>query len=172
MANTFLAASGLDMADSLVDLQSLEIAKSLLKQNEGKFILPKDLTIANQFSQDADIKIVDAVNIPVAWQVLDIGPKTVAEFSKEIEKSKTVVWNGPMGVFEFPAFAKGTNALAKALANSETLSIVGGGDSAAAIEQAGLSEKITHISTGGGASLRMLAGKKLPALEVLDDKET
>ena len=171
MANTFLAASGFDMADSLVDKQSIKIANKLLLENRDKLILPTDLTVASEFSEQAEIKIVNVQNIPSGWQALDIGPETIANYSKEIMQSKTVIWNGPMGVFEIPAFAKGSNALAQVLADSQALSIVGGGDSAAAIEFAGLTNKITHVSTGGGASLRMLAGKKLPALEALDNKE-
>ncbi len=171
MANTFLKAQGNDMADSLVDDSSLEIARNHLARAGKKIVLPIDLKIADRFSEDARSKIVSPEDIPEAWQALDIGPKSIALFADKINKAKTVIWNGPMGVFEFPAFSMGTFALAKALAESDAISIVGGGDSAAAIKQSGLSDSVSHVSTGGGASLEMLAGKKLPGLEALDDKE-
>jgi phosphoglycerate kinase len=133
-------------------------------------VLPVDMVIADDFAADAAAKTMDVGDVPAGWRILDIGPKTVAEFDKVIADAGTVVWNGPMGVFEFDAFAKGTFEIAKALAKSDAVSIVGGGDSASAIQKSGLADKITHISTGGGASLEMLEGKALPGLAALDDK--
>jgi phosphoglycerate kinase len=133
-------------------------------------VLPVDVVIADDFAADAAAKTMDVGDVPAGWRILDIGPKTVAEFDQVIADAGTVVWNGPMGVFEFEAFAKGTFEIAKALAKSDAISIVGGGDSASAIQKSGLADKITHISTGGGASLEMLEGKTLPGLAALDDK--
>ncbi len=170
MANTFFKAEGYDMADSLVEEDAIATAKDLLEKAGKKIVLPVDVVIANAFSNDADSKTMDVGDVPAGWRILDIGPKTVAEFDAIIAKAGTVVWNGPMGVFEFDKFAKGTFEVAKALANSDAISIVGGGDSASAIKKSGLADKITHISTGGGASLEMLEGKVLPGLAALDDK--
>ncbi|MBG0771325.1 MAG: phosphoglycerate kinase, partial [Anaerolineaceae bacterium] len=170
MANTFFKAQGYDMADSLVEEEALETAKMLLAKAGGKLVLPVDVVMADAFSNDANAKTMDLGNVPAGWRILDIGPKTVAAFDAIINKAGTVVWNGPMGVFEFDQFAKGTFAIADALAKSDAISIVGGGDSASAIKKSGLADKITHISTGGGASLEMLEGKVLPGLEVLNDK--
>ncbi len=170
MANTFFKAQGYDMADSLVEEDALETAKMLLAKAGGKLVLPVDVVMADAFSNDANAKTMDLGNVPAGWRILDIGPKTVAAFDAIINKAGTVVWNGPMGVFEFDKFAKGTFAIADALAKSDAISIVGGGDSASAIKKSGLADKITHISTGGGASLEMLEGKVLPGLEVLNDK--
>ena len=171
MANTFLKAKGFDMADSLVDEESLSLAKELMAADGDKLLLPVDQVIADRFAEDAEYKINPVGDIPAGWQSLDIGPETSKLFAEVVASAKTVIWNGPMGVFEMPAFAKGTFALAQALADSDAISIVGGGDSAAAIKDAGLSDKITHVSTGGGASLEMLAGQTLPGLAALDDKE-
>jgi len=170
MANTFLAAQGYAMADSLVEAEALETAKSLLAKGSEKLLLPVDVVMANAFDAEAEMKTQDLADIPAGWRVLDIGPKTVKAFSKVVKKAGTVVWNGPMGVFEFPRFAVGTFEVAKAVANSDAVSIIGGGDSVAAINQSGLDDKITHISTGGGASLEMLEGIELPGLKVLNDK--
>lgn len=170
MANTFFKAQGYDIADSLVEEDALETAKMLLAKAGGKLVLPVDVVMADAFSNDANAKTMDLGNVPAGWRILDIGPKTVAAFDAIINKAGTVVWNGPMGVFEFDKFAKGTFAIADALAKSDAISIVGGGDSASAIKKSGLADKITHISTGGGASLEMLEGKVLPGLEVLNDK--
>jgi phosphoglycerate kinase len=170
MANTFFKAQGYDMADSLVEEDAIETAKELLAKAGDKLVLPVDMVIADDFAADAAAKTMDVGDVPAGWRILDIGPKTVAEFDKVIADAGTVVWNGPMGVFEFDAFAKGTFEIAKALAKSDAVSIVGGGDSASAIQKSGLADKITHISTGGGASLEMLEGKALPGLAALDDK--
>jgi phosphoglycerate kinase len=170
MANTFFKAQGYDMADSLVEEDAIETAKDLLAKAGDKLVLPVDVVIADDFAADAAAKTMDVGDVPAGWRILDIGPKTVAEFDQVIADAGTVVWNGPMGVFEFEAFAKGTFEIAKALAKSDAISIVGGGDSASAIQKSGLADKITHISTGGGASLEMLEGKTLPGLAALDDK--
>lgn len=170
MANTFLKAKGYDMADSLVEEEALETARELLSKGGEKLYLPVDLVIANAFSNDAEFKVTGLENVPAGWRVLDIGPKTVEEYAKVISGAGTVVWNGPMGVFEMSNFAKGTFGVAEAVASSNAVSIIGGGDSVSAINQSGLSEKVTHISTGGGASLEMLEGKVLPGLAALQDK--
>jgi phosphoglycerate kinase len=128
------------------------------------------LVLANKFDAEADSMVVALGNVPVGWRVLDIGPNTVKAYTRTILKAGTVVWNGPMGVFEFPKFSKGTFAIAKAVADSHSVSIIGGGDSVSAINQSGLADKITHISTGGGASLEMLEGLELPGLAALSDK--
>ena len=171
MANTFLAAQGLSMGDSLVEAEALETAKALLDQAADKLHLPVDAVIAGKFAAEAEAKIVPVDDVPDGWMILDIGPATIAHFSNRLAAAKTVVWNGPMGVFEFPRFAEGTFAVAQALAGLEdAVTIVGGGDSAAAVEQSGLADKISHISTGGGASLEFLEGKTLPGVAALDDK--
>ena len=170
MANTFLAAKGLAMGDSLVEADALETAKELLASGGGKLTLPVDMVLADKFDAEAQSKTVPTGNVPDGWRVLDIGPKTVEAFGKLIQNAGTVVWNGPMGVFEFPRFAEGTYGVAKAVAASHAVSVVGGGDSVAAIQQSGLADKITHISTGGGASLEMLEGLVLPGLAALQDK--
>lgn len=170
MANTFFKAQGKEMADSLVEAEAVETAKSLLAESIGKLHLPTDFVIADAFAADAKYKTVAVGDVPAGWRVMDIGPETVKAFSALAADAGTVVWNGPMGVFELGPFAKGTFALAKAVAESRADSIVGGGDSVSALQQSGLAEKITHISTGGGASLEMLEGKLLPGLAALQDK--
>jgi phosphoglycerate kinase len=170
MANTFFKAQGYEMADSLVEQDALETAKMLLAKAGDKLVLPQDVVMADAFSADAAAKTMDLGDVPAGWRILDIGPKTVAAFDAIISKAGTVVWNGPMGVFEMDPFAKGTFAIADALAKSDAISIVGGGDSASAIKKSGLADQITHISTGGGASLEMLEGKVLPGLAALNDK--
>jgi len=170
MANTFLKAKGLSMGDSLVEDEVLGTAKELLEKGGEKLHLPVDLVIANAFDNEAERKVVSVGPIANGWRILDIGPKTVKKYSEVIQKSGTVVWNGPMGVFEMANFAKGTFGVAKAVADSNAVSIIGGGDSVAAINQSGLSDKVTHISTGGGASLEMLEGKVLPGLAALLDR--
>jgi phosphoglycerate kinase len=170
MANTFFKAQGYEMADSLVEDDVIDTAKALLDKAGGKLVLPVDVVIANAFEADADDKVMDVGDVPAGWRILDIGPRTSKAFEDIIERAGTVVWNGPMGVFEFDKFAKGTFEIAKALAKSDATSIVGGGDSASAIKKSGLGDKITHISTGGGASLEMLEGRTLPGLAALDDK--
>ena len=170
MANTFFAAQGYDMADSLVQDEAIDTAKEILAAGSDKLVLPVDMVIANAFDNDAEKKCIDTGNVPAGWRVLDIGPKTVECYSKLVADAATVVWNGPMGVFEMPEFAKGTFAVAQAVADSNAISIIGGGDSVAAIQQSGLADKVTHISTGGGASLEMLEGIVLPGVAALEDK--
>jgi phosphoglycerate kinase len=169
MANTFLAAQGYEMADSLVEAESIDTAKALLAEGGDKLVLPVDGVVADAFAADAANKVVPVDGVKAGWRILDIGPATVKLFGSKLADAKTVVWNGPMGVFEFPAFAKGTTAVAKMVAASGATSIVGGGDSVSALQQAGLTAKMSHISTGGGASLEMLEGKELPGLAALDD---
>jgi phosphoglycerate kinase len=170
MANTFLKAQGLDVAASLVELDKVDLAKSLIKSGGSKLVLPTDVVVADAFAADAKHQTVAVDKVPAGWRILDIGPNTAELFAKVLKDAKTVVWNGPMGVFEFPAFAEGTVALAKALAKSKATTIIGGGDSAAAVEQAGVADKMTHISTGGGASLEFLEGQVLPGVAALLDK--
>lgn len=170
MANTFLKAQGYELADSLVENEVLETAKDLLSRANDKIILPIDLVLGNAFDADAEMKTMGLGDVPEGWRVLDIGPFTVQLFADVVGMAGTVVWNGPMGVFEFPRFAEGTFGVARAVANSQAVSIIGGGDSVSAINQSGLSDKITHISTGGGASLEMLEGLELPGLAVLNNK--
>jgi len=158
------------MADSLVEEDVLDTAKGLLDKAGGKLVLPVDVVIADAFEADAADKGMDVGDVPAGWRILDIGPRTVQAFADIIGRAGTLVWNGPMGVFEFDKFAKGTFEIAKALARSDATGIVGGGDSASAMKKSGLDDKITHISTGGGASLEMLEGKTLPGLAALDDK--
>jgi len=170
MANTFFKAQGYPLGDSLVEEEVLDTARELLEQGKTHLRLPVDVVIADKFEADAKHKTMPMGQIPDGWRILDIGPDTVESFAKVIKGAKTVVWNGPMGVFEFPEFAKGTFGVAKALAESNAVSIVGGGDSVAAIQQSGVVSKITHISTGGGASLEMLEGQTLPGVAALQDK--
>ncbi len=170
MANTFFKAQGLEMADSLVEGESLTLAEELLREAAGKIHLPVDMVIADKFDAEAAVKIIKAGNVPEGWRVLDIGPETVKAYANVIHGAGTVVWNGPMGVFEFPNFAKGTYGIAGAVAESKAISVIGGGESVAAIQQSGLADKITHISTGGGASLEMLEGLELPGVAALQDR--
>lgn len=170
MANTFFKAQGYPIGDSLVEDDVLDTARELAKIGGQKLRLPVDVVIADKFDDSAQTKVIDVGPVPDGWRILDIGPQTVANFSKVIADADTVVWNGPMGVFEMPNFAKATFAIAKAVADSDAVSIIGGGDSAAAIAQSGLADKISHISTGGGASLEMLEGIQLPGLAALMDK--
>jgi phosphoglycerate kinase len=170
MANTFFKAEGYPVADSLVEDEALDTAKEILAQAGTKLRLPVDVVIADKFEADAAHKIMPTGPIPDGWRILDIGPETVSHYAKIVREAKTVVWNGPMGVFEFPEFAKGTFAVAQAAAESGAVTIVGGGESVAAVKQSGLGDKITHISTGGGASLEMLEGLTLPGVAALQDK--
>ena len=170
MANTFFKAQGYEMGDSLVEEDVLDTARALLDTAAGKLILPVDMVIADAFEADADTQVLPVGDVPAGWRVLDIGPRSVEIFGEVIQQAKTIVWNGPMGVFEFEKFARGTFEVARLVAESGATSIVGGGDSVSAIKKSGLEDKITHISTGGGASLEMLEGRILPGLAVLDDK--
>jgi phosphoglycerate kinase len=170
MANTFFKAQGYPVADSLVEDEALETAKELIKSGGQKLRLPVDVVLGDKFDAEAAMKTMSVGPIPDGWRILDIGPETVKAYSKVIEAAGTVVWNGPMGVFEFSKFATGTFGIAKAIAASKAVSIIGGGDSVAAIQESGLADKITHISTGGGASLEMLEGLELPGVAALLDK--
>jgi phosphoglycerate kinase len=170
MANTFLAAKGLAMRDSLVEAEAVEKAKDLLRRAGERLLLPSDVVVGDKFEAGAKRQVVAADAIPAGWRAMDIGPKTVAAFTKAIQGAKLIVWNGPMGVFEFPAFAAGTQAVARAVADSGATSVIGGGDSVAAVKEAGLADRITHISTGGGASLEFLEGQTLPGVAALQDK--
>lgn len=170
MANTFFKAQGYPVGDSLVEEEALDLAKELLNIGGSRLRLPIDVVIADRFDQDAQDKSMDMGPVPDGWRILDIGPETVAAYAKVLQTAATIVWNGPMGVFEFPKFATGTYGIAKAVAESKATSIVGGGDSVAAINQSGLKDQITHISTGGGASLEMLEGITLPGVAALLDK--
>ena len=173
MAYTFFKAMGYEIGDSLLDAESIDLAKQLMenaKQKGVKLLLPVDTVVAKAFAADAEHMTVAANAIPVGWQGLDIGEKTRELFAAEIKNAKTVIWNGPMGVFEFPEFAKGTEAVAKACAECGGTTIIGGGDSASAVKKLGYADKMTHISTGGGASLEFLEGKVLPGVAALNDK--
>jgi phosphoglycerate kinase len=170
MAYTFYLAQGKKAGDSKVEPDKVDLAKELLEKAGAKLMLPLDDVIADRFAQDAETKVVDAGAIPDGWMGLDIGPKSVEAFGEEIKKAKTVVWNGPMGVFEMPAFARGTFAVAQAVADSGAVSVLGGGDSVSAVNKSGLADKMTHLSTGGGASLELLEGKTLPGIAALTDR--
>ena len=170
MANTFFKAQGYEIGDSLVEEEALETARELLQKGGTRLRLPVDVVIADRFDAEAEWKTMPMGQVPAGWRILDIGPDSVAAFGKAISGAGTVVWNGPMGVFEFPRFASGTFGVARKVADSKAISVIGGGDSVAAINQAGLTDKITHISTGGGASLEMLEGLVLPGLAALQDK--
>ncbi|MEA3459521.1 MAG: phosphoglycerate kinase [Chloroflexota bacterium] len=170
MANTFFKAQGYEVGDSLVEDESLGVARELLEKAGGKLILPVDAVVADEFSADAKSKVLSVGKVPEGWRILDIGPETVALFEKKLAGAKMVVWNGPMGVFEFPKFAAGTKAIARFLAELEAITIIGGGDVVAAVRQAGVAEEMTHVSTGGGAALKFLEGKELPAIAILEER--
>ena len=173
MANTFLKARGFDMGKSLVEAERVELAAELIRRAAAagvELLLPDDLVVAAEFKADAPARTVAADAVPADWLALDIGPATSARYSQRVAAAGTALWNGPMGVFEFPTFAAGTLALARAMSDCRGVSIVGGGDSVAAGEQMGLAEKMTHVSTGGGASLEFLEGKTLPGVACLQDK--
>ena len=173
MAYTFFKAQGYEVGNSICEMDKLDLAKEAMKkakQKGVKFMLPVDTKIGKEFKPDTESKIVSYTEIPADWEGFDIGPETIKMFEDELRKAKTVVWNGPLGLFEFDQFAIGTNAIAKVLSEIDATTIIGGGDSAAAVKKAGLEDKMTHISTGGGASLEFLEGKKLPGIEALMDK--
>ena len=174
MAYTFLKAQGYEIVNSLLEADKVDYAKEMLAKAEEKGVklyLPVDSKAANKFAADAEVLVTEDQNIPEGYLGLDIGPKSVEKFVDVVENSKTIVWNGPMGVFEFEAFAGGTLAIAKAMADLEdATTVIGGGDSAAAVNQLGFGDKMTHVSTGGGASLEFLEGKELPGIVALDDK--
>ncbi len=173
MAYTFMKALGEEVGNSLLEADYLDYAKEMMEKAEAKgvkLLIPVDTVVAQEFSNDAAHKTVERGGIEAGWEGLDIGEKTIALYTDAIKDAKTVVWNGPMGVFEMPTFAKGTNAIAKALSEIDATTIIGGGDSVAAVNQAGLGDKMSHISTGGGASLEFLEGKDLPGIVALNDK--
>ena len=173
MAYTFFKAQGYSVGDSLCEEDKCELALEIMekaKEKKVKFLLPIDNKIGKEFKPDTESKTVKSTEIPDGWEGLDIGEETIKLYKEELQNAKTIVWNGPLGVFEFDQFAVGTNEIAKALGDIDAIKIIGGGDSAAAVEKAGLADKMTHISTGGGASLEFLEGKKLPGIEALMDK--
>ena len=173
MAYTFFKAQGYEVGNSICELDKLDLAKEAMakaKEKGVKLMLPVDTKIGKEFKPDTESKTVAWTEIPEGWEGFDIGAKSIEMFTEEIKKAKTVVWNGPVGLFEFDQFAIGTNAIAKTLSEIDATTIIGGGDSAAAVKKAGLQDKMTHISTGGGASLEFLEGKKLPGIECLQDK--
>ena len=178
MANTFLKAEGYEIGDSLFEEGKLDVARDLVAkaQNRGlQFLLPTDVVIADRFAADATYKVVSRDDVPKGWRILDIGPKTVEAFRETLANAQTIVWNGTLGVAEMPAFAKGTDAIIEILAKrtqAGATTIIGGGDSAAAVEEAGAAEKMTHVSTGGGASLEFLEGRTLPGVAALQDKSS
>ena len=173
MAYTFFKSMGYNVGNSVCELDKLDLAKEVMEKAKAKgvkFMLPVDTKVGKEFKPDTESKTVKFTEIPDGWEGFDIGEETIKIYSEEVKNAKTVIWNGPLGLFEFDQFAVGTNSIAKALADVDAIKIIGGGDSAAAVEKAGLAEKFTHISTGGGASLEFLEGKKLPGIEALQDK--
>ena len=173
MSYTFLKSQGYEIGDSLLEEEKIKVAQEILKDAENRgvrILLPIDIVVADKFSEDANTEIVDAKKIPGGWMGMDIGPKTIDFFKKELEKAKTVFWNGPLGVFEMKKFANGTNSIAEFLGELNAVTVIGGGDSASAVRKAGVADKMTHISTGGGASLEFLEKGSLPGVEVLEDK--
>lgn len=173
MANTFIAARGGKLSMSRYEKDKIDVAKQIMEEAEKlnvKLLLPVDVVVANEFSPSASAKVVDAYNIPEGCQGMDIGPKTRKLFKKEIKRARTIIWNGPLGVYEFKKFQKGTKKIAKAVAKSNAVSVVGGGDSVAAITELGYASRVTHLSTGGGATLKFLEGSVLPGVEMLEDK--
>jgi 3-phosphoglycerate kinase len=172
MAYTFFKAMGYEVGNSVCELDKVDLAKEIMekaKEKGVKLMLPVDTKVGKEFDPNTESKTVKYTEIPDGWEGFDIGAETIAIYSEELKNAKTVIWNGPVGLFEFDQFAIGTNSIAKALADVDAVKIIGGGDSAAAVEKAGLAEKFTHISTGGGASLEFLEGKKLPGIEALLD---
>jgi phosphoglycerate kinase len=173
MANTFLLAQGFGVGQSLVEADKVDLARDILAEavvEKVRLVLPVDVVVADRFAADAAWRVTPVSEAPSDWRILDIGPQTIAAFREELALARTVVWNGPLGVFEFPAFAVGTVSIAKALAQIHATTIIGGGDSASAVEQAGVADRMSHISTGGGASLEFLEGKTLPGVAALMDK--
>lgn len=170
MANTFLAAKGNQMQDSLVESGSIDTAKSILAKSSDRIVLPEDAVIADKFEPEATSKVVSVDQIPAGWRMMDVGPATLKRYKETLSGAKLIVWNGPVGVFEMPKFAEGTFALARILAESGATTVIGGGDSASAVKKAGVAKQMTHVSTGGGASLEFLEGKVLPGVAALLDK--
>jgi phosphoglycerate kinase len=170
MANTFLAAKGYNMQDSLVEAGSVETARAIMAKAGDRLMLPVDAVVADKFDANAASQVVDVDKVPAGWRMLDIGPRSIEKFGDVLKAAKLVVWNGPMGVFEFPKFAEGTFAIAKLLATTGATTVIGGGDSASAVKKAGVAKQMTHVSTGGGASLEFLEGKVLPGVAALNEK--
>ncbi|HEX9015322.1 MAG TPA: phosphoglycerate kinase [Chloroflexota bacterium] len=173
MANTFLKAKGIDVGKSLLEEDKLEVARDLMKKAEQRGVtlgLPVDAVVAERFDADEPSKVVDVESVPPGWVIMDIGPRTIAAFGEMLRPARTIFWNGPMGVFERPKFAEGTRAIAEILANSGAVTVVGGGESVAAVEQMGYADRMTHVSTGGGASLELIEGRTLPGVAALKDK--
>jgi phosphoglycerate kinase len=170
MANTFLAARGYDMQASLVEAGSVETAKGLMARAGDKLLLPVDAVVAEAFEPEARSQVADVDKVPKGWRIMDIGPRSIAAFKAALAGARLIVWNGPMGVFEMPKFAEGTFAIARLLADSGATTVIGGGDSASAVKQAGVAGQVTHVSTGGGASLEFLEGRELPGVAALQDK--
>lgn len=170
MANTFLAAKGFDMRDSLVEASAVETARSIMARAGDRLVLPMDAVVADRFEAGANSKVVSVDAVPAGWRVMDIGPGSIEAFETALRGARLIFWNGPMGVFEMPPFAEGTFALAKLLASSGATTVIGGGDSASAVKKAGVADQMTHVSTGGGASLEYLEGKVLPGVAALLDK--
>ncbi|MCX7682226.1 MAG: phosphoglycerate kinase [Anaerolineae bacterium] len=170
MANTFFKAMGFEVGDSLVEDEAVPTAKAILDSAGSRVVLPVDVVIADAFDNEANTRVVAPNEVPAGWRILDIGPKTVETFKSALTGAKTVVWNGPMGVFEMPRFAEGTFAIARLLAELDATTVIGGGDSASAVKKAGVADKMSHVSTGGGASLEFLEGKVLPGVAALQDK--
>jgi phosphoglycerate kinase len=173
MAFTFFKAEGKEIGNSLLEEDKIELAKDLLGKARKKgvsLVLPKDVVIASEFKEDAESKAVSSDSIPPGWMGLDIGPESISDFQIRLKDAKMIIWNGPLGVFEMQKFAKGTLAIAEAVAGTDAFTLVGGGDSVSAVKKSGVADKISHISTGGGASLEFLAGKELPGIAILSDK--
>ena len=170
MANTFLAARGYNMQASLVEPGSVETARGLMARAGDKVLLPVDAIVAEAFEPEARSQVADVDKVPKGWRIMDIGPRSIAAFKAALAGARLIVWNGPMGVFEMPKFAEGTFAIARLLAESGATTVIGGGDSASAVKQAGVAGQVTHVSTGGGASLEFLEGRELPGVAALQDK--
>jgi phosphoglycerate kinase len=171
MANTFAMAMNYPVGDSLAEADKLELARETMAKAEGKLVFPTDWVIGDKFEADAESQVTDVEHVPAGWRILDIGPESIKLFERYLKDAKTVVWNGPMGVFEFPKFAQGTLAIANYLAQlPDAITVIGGGDSAAAVEKAGVAKKMSHVSTGGGASLEFMEGRPLPGVEALQNK--
>jgi phosphoglycerate kinase len=169
MANTFFKAQGLEVGDSLVEDDSLEVAKEILGRGGGKMVLPEDVVIATEISEEAERKTVPVDQVLPGWKILDIGPRTIDAFREELDSAKMAIWNGPLGVFEVTPFAEGTMAIARVMAGLDATTVTGGGETAAAINEAGLADRMTHVSTGGGAFLEFMEGKELPGVAALED---
>ncbi len=171
MANTFAQANGYPIGDSLAEADKLDLARAIMAKGAGKLVLPTDWVIGDKFAADAASQVVDLESVPAGWRILDIGPATLQLFEQKLSAAKTVIWNGPMGVFEFPKFAQGTLGIAHTLANlHDAITVIGGGDSAAAVQEAGVADKMSHVSTGGGASLEFMEGRSLPGVQALQNK--